>query len=442
MIKKIWLELLAFTLLLFSIFITRNIDVGIYNYFAQQNYGFAKIYLKEFFVNITELGDSLWYFLIFIVFFLISFLANKTNFISFKKYFYLKRVILFSFFYLLLVGIVTQIIKHLIGRPRPNHTNYDLELEFNFFTMDSSFHSFPSGHSSTIIAISIIASLILPNLKIFFYFCALLVALSRVVVGAHFLSDVIAGGLVAIMVYKFIDLIFVKKYPKKYWGKIQITNISALLNTTIVFFVLAVFITLGPNLDIYLSSFFYYGNNQFVIQSYYIISIVFRKILLPVLLFYIFVIPIMSKLLPLQKIFFNHIFSYKEIFFIWISGIATLIVVVNILLKNMWGRARPNDILQFGGNDSFTPWYKFGDSCLSNCSFVSGDASVGFLMMVFYFIIRKNFYFYLAVFLGTAIGIIRIMAGGHFFSDIVFSQIVVTLSLSISFILYKKLYAK
>jgi lipid A 4'-phosphatase len=150
------------------------------------------------------------------------------------------------------------------------------------------------------------------------------------------------------------------------------------------------------------------------------------------------VLPIISKFLPIQKIYFGYKFSFPEIFFVWFSGIITMLLVVNVLLKNMWGRVRPNDILPFGGVETFTPWYKFGDSCLSNCSFVSGDASVGFLLVVFYFITKKNIYFYLAIVLGSVFGFIRIIAGGHFFSDIVFSQIIVTASILASFILYKK----
>ena len=117
----------------------------------------------------------------------------------------------------------------------------------------------------------------------------------------------------------------------------------------------------------------------------------------------------------------------------------TLIIIVNGLLKGLWGRSRPNDILEFGGDNFFTQWYKIGDSCFSNCSFVSGDSSVGFALIMFYLITKKNIYCLLAIFFGSSLGLIRIMAGGHFFSDIIFSQIVVTLSLFTTFLLYKRL---
>ena len=113
-------------------------------------------------------------------------------------------------------------------------------------------------------------------------------------------------------------------------------------------------------------------------------------------------------------------------------------MVVNVLLKNMWGRTRPNDISEFGGNDVFAPWYKFSDSCVSNCSFVSGDASVGFALIVFYFVTKKNIFIYLSILFGTSLGFVRIIAGGHFFSDVVFSQIIVTGIMFSSFFIYKR----
>ena len=119
-----------------------------------------------------------------------------------------------------------------------------------------------------------------------------------------------------------------------------------------------------------------------------------------------------------------------------------MLLIVNVILKNMWGRVRPNDISYFDGVYNFTPWYKISNTCASNCSFVSGDSSVGFLLIIFYFLTKKNTYLYLGLIFGSVLGFIRIIAGGHFFSDIIFSQIVVTITTLACFILYKKLYDK
>ena len=442
MIKKIQIELIILVFLVISIFLSYNIDIGFYNYFSKLNNSLGTTFLKEFFVGITVLGDSLWYFLVFVLIFSTSYISKKTNIISLKNYSYLKNFSLYSLFYLLSVGLVTQILKHLVGRPRPNHADINENFGFNFFTTDSAFHSFPSGHSSTIIAVTLVACTLLPSLRVFFYICGFLIALSRVVVGAHFITDVIAGSLVAIILFKIINFYFKKKYPSFLSNNFEIQNVSALTKVMVIFFVIAIFVSFGSSLDIYFSGLFYLGNNQFLLQTPDIISIFFRKIMLPVLLIYIFVFPILSKFSLIQKIFFKYRFSLKNIMFIWLSGLLTLVIIVNVLLKNMWGRTRPNDILHFGGKDVFTPWYTFGDSCVSNCSFVSGDSSVGFMLVVFYFLTKKHIYFFLALVFGTLLGLIRIIAGGHFLSDVIFSQIVVITSVSICFFIYKRLYDK
>ena len=112
----------------------------------------------------------------------------------------------------------------------------------------------------------------------------------------------------------------------------------------------------------------------------------------------------------------------------WLIGIFNLGIVVNLFLKNIWGRARPGDILQLGGKENFTPWFQISDACASNCSFVSGDAAVGFSLIVFYFLTKRIVYFWLSLFFGFGIGLIRIMEGGHFVSDVVMTAMILYLS--------------
>ncbi len=442
MIKKIQIEIVVLSLILINIFVSHGLDISIYNYFSKLNYGFGGTYLKEFFVSITKLGDSVWYFSIIFFVFLFSFLGIKTKIISLNSFLNLRNFSLFCFSYLLLVGLTTQIIKHVIGRPRPNHADFESSFIFNFFSTSSEFHSFPSGHSSTIIAVTLIAGLILPGLKIFFYLCGFLIALSRVVVGAHYITDVVAGATLSIMLFKVLSLLIENKYPKFSYNNFRIKNISLFVKSMIVFIVIGFFVTLGSQFDLFFSGLFYTNSGNFLLQSYSSFSIIFREIILPALLIYIFILPFLSLFIPIKNIFFGYTFSLREMVFIWVSGAITLILIINILFKNMWGRARPNDILNFGGDAVFTPWYKLGESCFSNCSFVSGDSSVGFMFVIFYLITKIKAYFYLALFFGISLGVVRIMAGGHFFSDIVFSNIIVTASLMISIILYNRLYDK
>mgnify|MGYP002381913161 CR=1 FL=1 len=68
--------------------------------------------------------------------------------------------------------------------------------------------SFPSGHSITAFAVATSLGMFYPDLMIGVMFCAFSVALSRIMLGMHFLSDVIAGSLIgaALGYFSFIVL--------------------------------------------------------------------------------------------------------------------------------------------------------------------------------------------------------------------------------------------
>ena len=75
-----------------------------------------------------------------------------------------------------------------------------------------------------------------------------------------------------------------------------------------------------------------------------------------------------------------------------------------------------------------------------NCSFVSGDAAVGFSLIALYFVTKNKMFFYLSVTAGCSMGLIRILAGAHFLSDIIFSGLVLLIINFIFFKIYKKFY--
>jgi undecaprenyl-diphosphatase len=60
--------------------------------------------------------------------------------------------------------------------------------------------SFPSGHSMTAFAVSVSLALFYPVLLVFLLVCALSVAASRILLGMHFLSDVLAGSVLGALV--------------------------------------------------------------------------------------------------------------------------------------------------------------------------------------------------------------------------------------------------
>jgi len=121
--------------------------------------------------------------------------------------------------------------------------------------------------------------------------------------------------------------------------------------------------------------------------------------------------------------------STRKYWFLFASFISGPLLVANALFKENWGRARPRDVTEFGGDFMFTPPLMITDQCETNCSFVSGDASLAFTMIAFAFVtpIIRTRWLVLATGFGVIIGINRIIQGAHFLSDTLFAAIFMSL---------------
>lgn len=144
-----------------------------------------------FFNQITLLGDSLYpiagSLLLYVIF-------RKRNTVFARQSLYVFSVVVIS-------GLVVDMIKIIAGRMRPemliDHQQYGFTgLQFEF---DSLFYSFPSGHSATAFSLFVALSLLHPKYKTVFILLAALVALSRVVLVHHYLSDVLVGSAIGAM---------------------------------------------------------------------------------------------------------------------------------------------------------------------------------------------------------------------------------------------------
>ena len=117
--------------------------------------------------------------------------------------------------------------------------------------------------------------------------------------------------------------------------------------------------------------------------------------------------------------------SCRVLFFLLLSLGLGPGLIVNTVIKNHSGRARPFQIKQFGGQRQFTNPFMLSDQCERNCSFVSGDAAIGYFGLVFVFVARRRRLFIASAALsaGTLIGLIRMAQGAHFLSDVIFSGV-------------------
>jgi membrane-associated phospholipid phosphatase len=91
-------------------------------------------------------------------------------------------------------GVVAQLIKHCVGRARPSLMAQVGAFHFQFLSIKASLASFPSGHATTAFAAATAVSIFAPVMALPLFTAATLIAASRVAVGAHYLSDVLAGS--------------------------------------------------------------------------------------------------------------------------------------------------------------------------------------------------------------------------------------------------------
>jgi lipid A 4'-phosphatase len=101
-------------------------------------------------------------------------------------------------------------------------------------------------------------------------------------------------------------------------------------------------------------------------------------------------------------------------------------LLVNAVLKDHWARPRPGMVTDFGGDMTFRPWWDPRGTCTDNCSFVSGETSSAVWLAAPALLVPLPWRY--AAFAGVAvyaagIGVMRLLLGGHFLSDVLFAAI-------------------
>jgi len=101
-------------------------------------------------------------------------------------------------------------------------------------------------------------------------------------------------------------------------------------------------------------------------------------------------------------------------------------LLANVILKDHWGRPRPIEVVEFGGDDHFVPWWDPRGTCPKNCSFVAGEPSGAFWTLAPAALAPPHWRaitYGAAVAFGAAVGLLRMAGGGHFFTDVVFAGV-------------------
>ena len=197
------------------------------------------------------------------------------------------------------------------------------------------------------------------------------------------------------------------------------------------FIVFSVILVIFPQIDLFISSLFYREGLGFPFSKTWLEQLVYHSVRYLLIVIYVaaLLLWIYNRLAKKTVLDFN---GRKLLFVVLVLAIGSG-VIVNLVLKEHWGRARPEQTINFGGKREFTPPFILSDA--GGQSFSCGHASGAFALVAFAFLLhkRRTFWFALTLGYGTIVGLVRIAEGGHFLSDVIVSFYIMMI---VSYLLY------
>ena len=201
---------------------------------------------------------------------------------------------------------------------------------------------------------------------------------------------------------------------------------------------LGVILYFFPELDLAISALIFDETSKFYLSNEPILKIIYKSVNVLAITMALGVIGAYVYQLYTKKSI--KYFDKKALVYIFMVFAFGSGVIVNLGLKQNFGRARPAEIVQFGGEKKFTPAavvnWEYGKEC---DSFSCGHCSFALGFIAFFFLFRKRWILITAVSYGLIVSLGRILQGGHFFSDFIFSWIVMLLTAKL---LYDYMYKK
>ena len=101
----------------------------------------------------------------------------------------------------------------IVGRPRPKLLFSSGTYEFSWIGLSADHWSFPSGHAATAAALATALWCLWPQPMLFYVIGAALIAASRIVMGAHYLSDVVMGAFIGVLATRALAVALARGRP-------------------------------------------------------------------------------------------------------------------------------------------------------------------------------------------------------------------------------------
>jgi lipid A 4'-phosphatase len=183
-----------------------------------------------------------------------------------------------------------------------------------------------------------------------------------------------------------------------------------------------------PGIDLWAARKLYVGQGKFLLSDSWLAWIFHSPVDMILKIGFLFGL-IVYLIILIFKIKISKDF-HKKLIFIFTSAFVSELFIINFILKNHWGRARPVHLPEFGGGFGahLTPAWQFSHECLQNCSFSSGHAGIaaclGLLAVLLPVRLRPVYLALVVVFTGV-VGFMRMARGAHFLSDVVISPLIV-----------------
>ena len=173
--------------------------------------------------------------------------------------------------------------------------------------------------------------------------------------------------------------------------------------------------------DIRLESLFYQPGNGWVHTNDNPWSFLYRYGALPGL-----IMGVAALAVFLAGFFSPRAYPYRKLALFFVLLLALGPGLINNVFKDYWGRPRPRQVDTFGGDQKFLQVWQTGPAGEGK-SFASGHASIAFYLVSPFFALRRSsarwayFFLVLGLAYGALMGLARMIQGGHFPSDVLWS---------------------